>query len=522
MSTNKKRGVIKRIHPITNLRFVIDYFFSASWWIANLGVVPWLRFLALRRAPIFLWRRLRLFSVTLVLETISQLRHLQRYTLTKGSHFLPLRRCHVKRFVLLAAILPFFLSIAHGQSQSLFIAIGEHSELKVPNLKEYSVSNSDTLSHKYRPSQKSLLIRGKRKGHAEVVVWNTNGPKSIWNIYVLSKAKHLKWMETLKALADLGLETKARGRLVRITGSLAEISEWHAFRSLALELEKQSELTFINEVIAETELKKLLLTDIYHSFFVLHADGVDCKKEKLGPWTTCLLPMEIRERKEIQQLLTTLEANHFIRIENTLESANLSNYKLTIHLYKLEQRNAMETDLTLERAAGSLSQLNRKDLLALVRGDDFVLGETRFKLNTIADPEIIIRPGKDFEIQMGSDIPYQSQNSDNNSTTLFRFAGLKVTGLLSRSPLGNIIDYQIELSSPAAEGAITGNKKSSSILITDGVEMNAFKLQYINQGLDQSSLPFVSRIPVLGSLFSDTQQSHEEKLIIGTITLERM
>ena len=520
MKDHKKKGAFKRIHPLEIIIYVTNYFFSASWWIANLGVLPCWRFLALRRAPMFLWRRARFVSVTLVLETISLLRLLQRLSLTKRSQFLPSPAYPVKRFVTLAAFIPFFLASAYGQSQSLFIAIGEHSELSVPQLKEYSVSNNDTLSHKFRPNTKTLLIRGKRQGHVEVVVWNKAAPKSVWNIYVLSKAKHLKWMETLKALGDLGLSATATGRLVRIEGIIKNRNEWSAFRALAGELEKQTDLTFINNVSPAPELSSELLGSVYESFLFLHADDVDCQKLKTGPWIKCLISHSSQARAEVKSLIKELLKTEFLVIETAIEAGKLTNYRLKVDLFKLEQANAIETDMSVESAAGTLSMLNRKDLINLAKNDDFKLGETLFKLTQVAKPELVIRDDKDFEIQMGSEIPYQSTDANQNSSTSFKFAGLKITGVLTQTPLGKVIDYQIELTAPSSEGAIAGNKKMSSIMLRLGEETRAFTLNLSSKGIDQKSLPYINKIPILGALFSDLQQTSSEKVIIGTFTLE--
>ena len=522
MKDNKKKGVIKRLHPNQIFDFLKNYFFASSWWIANLGVDPCWRFLALRRAPIFLWRRARLFSVTLVLETISLLRLSQRLTLTKRRHFLPSRTSHVKSFVLLGLIIPMFSFAAADQSQSLFLAIGEHSELKVPDLKEFSVSNNDTLSNKYRPNLKTLLLRGKKQGHSEVVIWNKDRSKQVWNVYVLSRSKHLQWMERIQALNDLGLQTSAQGRLIKIEGEIQHKDQWHAFREISLDLENQKDLTFLNQVRPSKDLQKENMAEIYDAFLNLHADDIDCQSLDQSSWITCNLSNKSSERKEISDLIAKLSKTHFIKIQKSLESANFMNYKIKLHLFKLEKINTIEADFTVEKAAGSLSQLNRSDLIQLAKQDDFSLGEVRFHLETVADPEIIVRFDKPFEFQMGSEIPYTTQNENNNSNTNFRFAGLRMIGSLTSSPMGPSLDYTIELSAPASEGQISGNKKTSSVLIHENKDYHLFKLEYSSKGLDQKSLPYIGSIPVLGALFSETQKLHEEKLIIGIIRLERI
>ncbi len=92
--------------------------------------------------------------------------------------------------------------------------------------------------------------------------------------------------------------------------------------------------------------------------------------------------------------------------------------------------------------------------------------------------------------------------------------------MLTQTPLGKIIDYQIELTAPSSEGAIAGNKKMSSIMLRLGEETKAFSLNLSSKGIDQKSLPYINRIPILGALFSDLQQTSSEKVIIGTFTLE--
>src|SRR5690606_27952336 len=120
------------------------------------------------------------------------------------------------------------------------------------------------------------------------------------------------------------------------------------------ELENQTELSFINQVTPAKELKVKLLADIYQAFLFQHADSVECKNIESGPWVRCLIPSHLQERTEIKTTLTKLVKEHFLQIENVLEATKLSNYKLTVHLYKLEQRRQLELDMTMERAAGQL------------------------------------------------------------------------------------------------------------------------------------------------------------------------
>src|SRR5690606_12022445 len=134
-------------------------------------------------------------------------------------------------------------------------------------------------------------------------------------------------------------------------------------------------------------------------------DNVDCSWSEQGPWIRCLVPNDVFLRTEVKSLSAELTKKHFLKIDKVLESAKLTNYKLTFHLYKLEKREQLETDLTVERAAGTLADLSRKRLIELARSDDFVLGEGRYKLSTVATPEIIIRHDKEFNVQMGSDLP---------------------------------------------------------------------------------------------------------------------
>src|SRR5690606_5096252 len=173
-------------------------------------------------------------------------------------------------------------------------------------------------------------------------------------------------------------------------------------------------------------------------------------------------------------------------------------------------------------AAGELGKLNRKGLLELVRAEEFKLGSGRYKLSSLANPQILIREDKAFELQMGSDIPYNANQQGDQVTTLFRFAGLKITGTLSSSNLSPILDYQIELSAPGQSGVISGNKKSSSIMIEKDKPLQAFHLSYINQVQDQKSLPGIGAIPILRELLSSTIEMSEEKVIIETFTLERL
>ena len=366
-----------------------------------------------------------------------------------------------------------------------------------------------------------MLLRGKRQGHAEVVVWNQLKAKQVWDVYVLSKAKQLKWIESMRSLKDLGLETQVHGKLIKITGTLVRPHHWQVFRKLCQEIEQQNDLTLINQVTAKPILKSNVLAAVYQYFFYQNADDIDCRWNKNGPWIQCLVSEEIIARPRMKQLIKDLQKKYFVRIQSVLSFKKITNYKLTFYLYKLEQRSNLKSDMTLEHASGKLGQLNQKYLIQLTQQDDFVLGQARFKISSIANPEIIIRQDKKFSLQIGSEIPYQSQAKEK-ITTIFRFAGLKISGLLKSATIGRELEYTVEISSPSKAGSISGHKKSSSVLLRNKEEMIAFSLNYQQHAIEKKSLPLLGSIPILGILFSDTTLVKEQKTILGKVVLERM
>ena len=92
----------------------------------------------------------------------------------------------------------------------MILAKGEQKEISLEGLKNFSVGNQEVISYKWMPKLGKLLVKGKKVGFTDLVVWSKNG-KENFSIYVLSKQKFLKTFQLADALKNLNLAIDIKG-----------------------------------------------------------------------------------------------------------------------------------------------------------------------------------------------------------------------------------------------------------------------------------------------------------------------
>ena len=253
-----------------------------SWWIANLGVVPWLLFAFFLFFPALVFLRALLFFVTRVFETILFLLQLQRTQLCELCRikYLPRMGTSVKAFSLGLFLLPALTMATSStplENQSLVLSIGEIKEIQLPSLKRFTMGETNSVSHKFLPQGKRLLIKAKKLGLSELHVWNKDGSKKKYQIYVLSRTNRLKLLSLAESLNSLGMKASIKGTWIELTGEINKASAYKRF----LTIKKNNLEKLQSNFQLSRSLKKTLLSETIKTLFDDHIAGFRCEFQSI-------------------------------------------------------------------------------------------------------------------------------------------------------------------------------------------------------------------------------------------------
>jgi general secretion pathway protein D len=154
---------------------------------------------------------------------------------------------------------------------------------------------------------------------------------------------------------------------------------------------------------------------------------------------------------------------------------------------------------------------------------------TKTKVRILEAPSVLALDGQMAQIMVGSQIPYPSTSftpSVGGTTTgvEYRDTGISLQVIPRISASGSVtLDLVDEVSSPGADVTIgsqtaptfTVTSVSTTLTVKDGETVAIAGLIRDGENLSRSGVPFLSQIPLLGSLFGQTtKNSHRNELII--------
>ena len=71
----------------------------------------------------------------------------------------------------------------------------------------------------------------------------------------------------------------------------------------------------------------------------------------------------------------------------------------------------------------------------LIKDNFLNIHDKKVLMSTIAEPTLITSCGDEFEIRVGSEIPFQLQTQNQITTTEWKFAGLSLKGTLKKTKI---------------------------------------------------------------------------------------
>ncbi len=478
---------------------------APSSWIANLGVVPLLRLAAFLLAPAALLCALRRFSVTAVLEAIN-------ISSRNSLNLSVLKLLNLTRSILLVKV--FFLlpsaSFAQVSSSDVILAKGEQKELAFDGLKNFSVGNPEVISYKFIPKTGKLLLKGKRVGFTDLVVWKQAG-KEVISIYVLSKQKFLKTFQLADALKNLNLTIDIKGPIMTASGTLTDFSDYLYLQKIKAQFQDQ----VFFKITLDPKLRNHIVGQIYKKLYGNGFSSVTCQVD----WLDILCFYEGVSNAEFLKQLASFYRVSFIQQDSRLRHKN---YRLKLKLIQLERMDGREIHMGLDKLSANVSDLFVNGIRNMIDKNAVFLQKSQMDLSSLAEPELVINLNTPQLVEIGSQIPYQNigvQGATVIAPIDWKFAGLKIKTKVTESCGKLLLEYETEFSRPA-EQAISGSKEISSALLEVGVPMKIFQIGFQTNSKSRKGIPLISDIPILKQLFESKSDQKTYKQIYGYVVLE--
>jgi hypothetical protein len=484
-------------------------------WIGNFGVVPLLEFDFFRLAPALFFFAALLFFVTRVLETITPLLIINCVVVLNNKlRFLPFLDKSVKG--LLVLMVSFHSSWLYAESlkdnsHDVIITRGQSMELSLPELSKFNIGSKEAIQYKFNESKKTLFIRGKQIGHSEIVVWNKSNQVETFQVSVISKIQESKLFHLTETLNLIGLNPQMSGTHIRVTGEIKSLQNFISFTNLKA---KNNEI-IIDEASLATKVSRQIIGEIYQKFFNDFKDSIQCEVNQSE-----ILCSYHESESSSEALKKYYEEKYGVIFSATKGQQTRQNYNLKIKLIQLEQLDGEELRLGLEQIDGTLGEIIGSPISNIIKKNKILLAQTNVSLSTLAEPEIILRPEVPGEIQIGSEIPFQI----NKNVTAWKFAGLRIKVKLENIGDKLKINFETELTEPSMnsinQASVSGTIGKSSIIISLKEPSKIFQISLRTQGRENSKLPYLGSIPLLGELFKSKSKQDNFKTITGIIEVK--
>lgn len=472
---------------------------------ANLGVVPLFLFAAFLLAPAALFLALRRFSVTAVLEAI--VISLNKYQDLAFLKFLNLTISFL--FVKVLLLIP-CASFAQSSPADIILAKGEQKELSFSGFKKFSVGNQEIISYKLLSKQGKLLIKGKKVGFTDLVVWTQKG-KETHSIYVLSKQKFLKTFQLADSLKNLNLSIDIKGPVMTASGTLRDFSDYLYIQKIKGQFQDQ---VFFKISLAP-ELRNHIIGQVYKRLYANGFSSVTCQAD----WLDILCFYEGQENPNLLKQLANFYRVSFIQQDSRHRHKN---YRLKLKLIQQERLDGREIHMGMDKLSASMHDLFTFGLGKLIETNSVLLTQTHTDLSTLAEPDIIVNLNTPQTIEIGSQIPYQNVSTQGATVIApidWKFAGLRIKSKLTESYGKFLLKYETEFTRPVDQ-AISGSKEISSALLEIGVPLKIFQIGFQTTAKNRQGIPFISSIPILKHLFESKSDQKTYKQIYGYVVLE--
>ncbi len=518
----------------------LNYCFSVpdSGWIANLGVLPLLLFWALRFLPNLTFLLALRLRVTRVLETISRLLCYRPFFLRPPlagaiDSFLPQIIQKVKKalsglFLLLAWGLgsgPVWggdaSAVASPERKPLILGRGEVREIALPKIAKYTVGNKEVLRVWAKQGPSQLVLKGVKLGSSDLLVWTAGGPPVLYQVIVVSKRQQLAWAKWPPMLSPLGISADYVAGELKLKGQLRDYTQYLSFAKLFRKAYAESSkksgvfLWETGNLQLDAQLKKKIQAEVFYLSLKSYRDDLNCTFQDV--FLEChhngllKLPSDLKRQLEAKGLIRWLP----------VASHPHEQFNIKMVLFQFEKFGGQSVQLGLDLLKGRLEAIFDRGPAFFIKQNEALFNQQSTHASTLAEPQLVVWPGKKGKISIGSDIPFQSKK-DEEVVLNWKFAGLKIeVEAVSKGPKV-LLQYRAELTYPSPEGNISGSRESSQVLVTPGRPFQLFEIGHRALGTQHSALPLIAKIPVLRSLLSSRDKRQSYKKIVAILTLDKI
>ncbi|MBP9674991.1 MAG: pilus assembly protein N-terminal domain-containing protein [Bacteriovoracaceae bacterium] len=391
---------------------------------------------------------------------------------------------------------------------------GEQRELSIPNLSHFSVGNKHILQYHYNAQNKQFLLKAKSLGFSDIIFWNKLGKKSIYKIYVLSKADQLELLRLTETLEHMGLKTRPEGALIIVQGSIEKKADFLLLQKLEKDFSK---LLFLKVEISP-DLQKEIMADIYPLFLKEGIYDISCYTELLKIICAYSQPEGQKSAGE-ERLLKTIEQKYQVSFLPSSSPYLSKNFKAKLKILQVERSDGKEFSFGLSQIQTTWGELFTQGIKSLIQKNEMAFQESKITVSTLAEPEIIMRLNAPSFIQVGAEIPYTASTA-NTIQTQWKFAGLELKLNLKAWGDKFSLEYSSELTRPSDMNQVSGNKESSSVMLELNQPIEIFQIGIKTLGKKENALPWIHRFPLMGELFKSHAQAGSHKKIIAILLLE--
>jgi hypothetical protein len=480
-----------------------------SVWIANLGVVPLLLLRAFLLFPIFTFLFDLRLRVTRVLETIST----SFSNVSKRGMFLHTYKRSVKSLCLaILHISPLYCQAPEIMDSTVVLGKGEIKEIAYSSMRQYTIGNKEVLKVRSQRGRSVLLLKGIGIGQSDLIIWKKNGERIKKEVFVLSKRQYLKLKKIAHAFKELGLSATINGQYVYLSGV---INHAKLYKSALRIIKEERESLHIRELELSKKVRKKVLADIFFDSLSNYWDDLTCDFK--GVRLFCQYLPSLPYPKELK---AQWEKEHLITWHVGAPSSRQKVYLLKLKIIQLENHEGEEIHWGLDRLEGNLADIFKGDPRSFFNKNQILLNRLKTQMQTLAEPKILLRTNHQSNIKIGAEIPYQSSSQLQGPRVDWKFAGLTFNFLIKPFGRDLILEYETKFTRPTRNKAISGSHEKSSLIIRPGVGVPIFEVGYQVSGRDQSELPYLSRIPILGELFKSKGSSKLFKKVSAIIYIE--
>ncbi len=422
---------------------------------------------------------------------------------------LKVNRLCVSLFLLLA---PY--AFGEAMEETFFISKGEHIELSLAPESSFSVGGPDVVSYKLISQKNKLLLKGKKIGVSEVIIWEKGGEKKSYFLYIISKNRQLKLMQLIDLLKPLNLKVSLKGPGIVVEGYVQSLEHLTLLEKLKQKYPKD---IYVLAKLTK-KLKRHLLAEITELLLSYNISNFHCSPSKLT------FHCEIQHNDFPSKLRKIIEENYHCPLYLMPSPLNNENYLIETKIHQFQRSDGEEFNLGSSSLMGQLSDLLQAGKhINLYENNSFKMGEENYLLKTLGHPQVVTQLNQKASFSVGQERPYQEKSKDD-IITKWKFHGLKILLNLKRQGLRYLLRYKTSLSQGGhnENGEISQSSQKSSLHLELNKEYLLFDLGIWGETEHEESLFLLSKIPLVGSLFRSSSKSNSFRRIIATVTIRKI